>query len=78
MTAPWLTAADVAETELVAWHLSGCIWTHRQECAVCSAGLPYCEPVKEAIEAALDWKRGRDLRSRALFLRALQNRREAA
>lgn len=72
----WWTPADQAELDLVIQELVRAGWAHR-ECARCKMLGRWCEPMAEAAEAVLDWKRGRELRSRAAHLRRLEERRAA-
>jgi hypothetical protein len=73
---PWWTAADEAELDSI-HALVKAAWAHR-DCARCRALNTWCEPVREAAEEALDWRRARALLSRAEFLRAMNDRRQAA
>lgn len=47
---------------------------HGDACVRCNP----CPSIRRAIEAVVEWREARDLRSRAESLRAEQNRREAA
>jgi hypothetical protein len=73
----WWTPADEAELELVAHELVGAILAHRAACSTCRAGHS-CAIVAEAIGHALDWRKGRIVRSKAAWLRELQTTLEAA
>lgn len=60
------TRADQAELELLVDELVSVAWPHR--------GKPrFDSALAEAVEAVLDWRRARILRSRACRLRALQD-----
>jgi hypothetical protein len=71
VTPAWWTAADDAELDVIVWALVGAGLAHR-ECAACRRLGRYCPPMAEAVEAVLDWRRARNLLSRAEHLRALQ------
>ena len=73
----WWTAADEAELDAIVHALVKAAWAHR-DCSRCKALGTWCPPMREAAEAALDWRRARALLSRAEFLRALHDRRQAA
>jgi hypothetical protein len=73
---PWWTQADQSELDLLAHEFVKAIEAHRQGCSVCSAGGPWCKPLCEAGDGILDWRHGRELRSRAVWLRAQQIARE--
>jgi hypothetical protein len=51
---------------------------HRERCAVCSARSRWCRPLTEALEEIIEWRRGRVLYNKALYLRASQDIAEAA
>lgn len=72
----WWTDADAAELDAIIHALVRAGWAH-QECARCRELGTWCPPMREAAEAALDWRRARALLSRAEFLRALNDRRAA-
>jgi hypothetical protein len=74
---PWWTAADQAELEVLVWHLVEGLTEHKVKCPRCRAELETgwpCPLVGEAIDAVLDWRRRRDLLSRAQYLRRLADR----
>ena len=73
----WWTAADEAELDAIIHALVKVAWAHR-DCACCRELGTWCEPMREAAEQALDWRRSRALLSRAEFLRALHEGRQAA
>jgi hypothetical protein len=66
---PWWTAADDAELDLLVHEFVKAAFRHREACATCRAGGPWCQPLREAFEAALDWRDGRSFRSKAAWLR---------
>lgn len=72
MTAPWWTAADESELALLLDAVVTGFFEHRARCRE-----PRCSHVSAAIEAVLDWRRARHLRSRAAWLRELQDDLEA-
>ena len=71
MTPAWWTAADDAELDVIVWDLVRAGFAHR-DCLRCRELGAYCEPMRAAVEAVLDWRRARNLLSRAEHLRALQ------
>lgn len=66
MTPPWWTEADAAEFDVLVWELVRLHGRHRDHPDVAAA-------VGEAVDAILDWRRARDLRSRAAYLRTMQD-----
>jgi hypothetical protein len=48
---PWWTAADEAELDLLVHDFVKAAFRHREACAICSAGGPWCGPLREAFEA---------------------------
>ena len=77
MTAPWWTPADQAELDVLVNDLVRCYWAHRDECADCRERRP-CPSLTEAIEAVIEFRDARELRSRAVWLRSEQSRLEVA
>jgi hypothetical protein len=73
-TQPWWTAADEAELDLIVRELVRSALIHRERCSTCRAGDRWCPPMAEALEATLDWRDGRILRSKAAFLRLAEER----
>jgi hypothetical protein len=73
---PWWTEADQAELDLLAHEFVRAALIHRQRCSICSAGGLWCRPLREAGDGLLDWRCGRELRSRAVWLRGQQIARE--
>ena len=68
MTPAWWSVADAAEQDLLIHELVDGYYEHVGPCD----DRP-CRHVGEAIQAVLDWRRGRQLRSRAAYLRAEQD-----
>jgi hypothetical protein len=68
---PWWTPADQAELDLLAFEFVRAARVHRLECLICLAGGPWCPRLAEAFAAVLEWRDGRELRSRAAWLRKL-------
>jgi hypothetical protein len=69
---PWWTEADEAELDVLTHELVRVAFIHRERCSDCHTGVRNpCARVREAIEAVLEWREGRILRSKAAFLRAL-------
>jgi hypothetical protein len=75
---PWWTRADAAELVVLADALTDAAWLHKERCAVCRERGPWCEPLRDAFDAMLSWRRRRILRSRAEWLAVEQNARRAA
>jgi hypothetical protein len=75
---PWLTEADHAEIAVVSRVLVDAIWTHKEKCSTCREDGRYCTAIAGAIGAAVDWAELRAMKSKAVALRAMQNRRDAA
>jgi hypothetical protein len=61
----WWTEADAAELDLLVHELVRVAWTH-----------PDHVPPREAVEAVLEWRDGRVLRSKAAWLRIRQQAKE--
>jgi len=72
------TEADDAELDVLVDELVNGIGEHRPQCASCAAGFPPCPHIRRAIEAVLEWRKARELRSRAEWLRAERDRIEEA
>jgi hypothetical protein len=68
----WWTVADQAELDLLVHEFTKAVWAHRLGCSICSAGGPWCAPLRDAFEGILEWREGRRLRSIAAALRARQ------
>jgi hypothetical protein len=71
---PWWSVADQAELDVVVHELVRVAFVHRERCSVCSAGGS-CRAMGEAIAAAIEWRDGRVLRSKAEWLRIRQRAR---
>lgn len=74
----WWTAADEAELQVLVHELVRVLWLHRDGCPDCrvDGALRFCGQARAAIEAALEWRDDRILRSKAAWLRARQQARE--
>lgn len=72
---PWWTAADAAELEVQVQELVDEVFEHRPGCGVCAAGCA-CPVVRAAVEAVVEWRDDRMLRSRAAWLRVEQDQRD--
>jgi hypothetical protein len=59
----------LAATEAARARRAAC--AHRRECPTCSAGGPWCPSLTDAFAAVVEWRDGRELRSRAAWLRQL-------
>lgn len=68
MTAPWWTDADQAELDIIAHDLVTATRAHSDHCQVCRAGGA-CQPLRDAYDAVAEWKRRRNLLSKATFYR---------
>jgi NADH:ubiquinone oxidoreductase subunit F (NADH-binding) len=69
------TAADDAEQAVLAREFTKAHYAHRERCAVCREGGPWCSSLLEAFEAIQDWNEGRRLRSKASWLRTREQAR---
>lgn len=65
------TAADEAELDAIIHQLVRAAWAH-QDCTRCLDLGTWCPPMRDAAEAAFEWRRARCLISRAEWLRARQ------
>ena len=75
-SAPWLTAADRAEWDVLWRVLVDEVFDHRERgcergCERCAEGT--CRAVRGAIEAVVEWVELRSLRSFAIAMRARQD-----
>jgi hypothetical protein len=75
---PWWSAADQAEWELLAAEFVDAAIAHDQRCPTCSVRGPSCAAIREGYEALEQWREGRELRSKAAWLRARQDFSEAS
>jgi hypothetical protein len=73
---PWWTAADWAELDLLVHELVAAGFAHRANCSICRTGGRWCVAMAEALEVLLEWRHGRELRSKATWLRARQQAQE--
>jgi hypothetical protein len=71
------TEADDAELRLLCFHFAKAHFLHREHCAVCALAGPYCEAMRSALEAILDWRTGRILANKAAWLREREAMRAA-
>jgi hypothetical protein len=69
------TQADEAEQAVLCREFAKAHYAHRERCTVCREGGPYCETLRTAFEAVMDWNEGRRLRSKASWLRAREQAR---
>jgi hypothetical protein len=74
----WWTAADAAELDVLIHEFLRAVYRHRDVCAICSGGGPWCTPLRQALEGVLEWRDGRVLRSKADWLRLRHDLRAAA
>lgn len=72
------TTADSSELDCLIDELVRGYFEHKSGCASCAAGYPPCPHVRTAIEAVVEWREMRELRSRAEWLRAERTRLEEA
>jgi hypothetical protein len=70
---PYWTPADEAEWDLLVTELFRAVWLHRDRCLDCNhASLTWCAPLEDAFWAVWEWREGRILRSKAVWLAMLQ------
>jgi hypothetical protein len=67
----WWTDADAAELDLLTHEFVKAARAHKERCP-CSGG-PWCDPLRAAFDAVIEWRDGRILRSKAEWLRIHQN-----
>jgi hypothetical protein len=65
-----LTDADDAESDVLLDALITGVYDHRERCAVCSQGGPWCSNLVDAFQILMVFRRTRQLRSLAAYLRA--------
>ena len=70
MTEYYWTEADEAELDVLVFELVRAVHAHREGCSICREGGPWCAPLVGALDAVVEWRRGRILRSKAQWLRA--------
>lgn len=70
---PYWTDADAAEFDLLLDTFVDAYWHHRERCAICRRGGPWCDPLREGLDLVVEWRRRRLLRSEAAYLRARQD-----
>jgi len=68
-----LTAADLAELDVLVWALVTGVEEHRPKCGACVRGDP-CPSVSRAIREVLDWRSARLLLTQAERLREHRRR----
>jgi hypothetical protein len=66
------TAADAAELDVLVHELVRVAFIHRDRCDACQHGQT-CDAMRDAIEAVIEWRDARRLRSRAEYLRSGQD-----
>jgi hypothetical protein len=69
VTSPAWTHADQAELDVLVHAFVDGFYEHRARCTFCAAGGPWCDSARDAFEAVVSWRRFRELRSRAEWLR---------
>lgn len=69
---PWWTEADAAELDLLVGELVRAVAAHREHCQICMAGGLWCSGLRDALDATIQWRDLRRLRSRASWLRVEQ------
>ena len=72
----WWTAADSAELDVLVLEFIRVHASHAAGCDVCRERGLWCDRLRAAFEAVLDWKYGRELRSKATWLRLRELERE--
>jgi hypothetical protein len=78
MRAPWWTAADQGELEVLLSEWVDGAFAHRDRCAACVEqervyGQQWCDALRDSLEIVLDWRERRSLHSYAAGMRWLQN-----
>jgi hypothetical protein len=66
---PWFTPADYADFDALIWAFVEGVYEHRKRCGICAEGGPWCDHIREAFYILLDWKRNRQLQTKAEALR---------
>jgi len=69
---PHWSSADAAELDVLIDAFVAAAFVHRERCATCSAGGPWCQALTDAFNGIIEWRRTRALRSKAAYLRVLQ------
>ncbi len=69
----WWTDADRAELDLLAGEFLRVVNSHRNHCRVCKANGPWCQHLRDALDAVFQWRDLQRLRSKAVGLRATQS-----
>jgi hypothetical protein len=72
---PWWTEADAAELDVLVDAFVRCVRVHREGCAICSLGGPWCDALRCAQVGVVDWRDSRILRSKAAWLRGRETAR---
>jgi len=70
------TAADAAELDVLIFEFVRVRELHVPACAVCREHGPWCARLLASLEAVLEWREGRLLRSKAAWLRLREIERE--
>ena len=73
----WWTEADQAELDLLTLELVRCSFAHREGCRTCQGPERPCAAMRDALAGVEEWRQGRILRSKAAYLRALEDERAA-
>lgn len=71
-SAPWWTAADAAELDLLTVELVRVAFLHRDGCDHCQARTGWCDRMRDAFTGLQEWLTSRELQSRAQWLRTAQ------
>jgi hypothetical protein len=74
---PYWTEADAAELDVLVHEVVRVAMIHRERCLTCrrERGIHDCAGMTAAIEAVIEWRDGRILRSKAAWLRARERAR---
>lgn len=73
MSSLWFTEADHAELDVIAYELVRRVFDHQEVCETCAARtecVQLREGLRDALDAIVDWRTARELRSKAEWLRA--------
>ncbi len=73
---PYWSLADGAELDVLLHAFVQVHARHVPTCAVCSGYGPWCQRLRDSFDAVLEWREGRELRSKATYLRLRELERE--
>jgi len=73
---PYWSLADDAELDVLLHAFVQVRDRHLPTCAVCRERGPWCQRLRDSFDAVLEWREGRELRSKATYLRLRELERE--